>query len=82
MKTQSLRTLQAQYAPSPYLGQIDPALEGLRTFTVDGLIAGSWRAEEARGRLGVRWEPFEPLPVRVRREVDAEAERLAASYSS
>jgi len=54
----------------------------LPSFTVDGLIAGSWRAEEARGRFVVRFEPFEPLPLRMRREVESEAGRLAAFYAS
>ena len=54
----------------------------LPTFTVDGLIAGSWRAERVRGRFVVVPEPFEPLPSRVRREVEEEAERLAAFYAS
>ena len=42
------------------------------SFLVDGQVAGTWRID--RGR--VRTEPFEPLPAAVRREVDAEAERL------
>lgn len=46
------------------------------TFTVDGFVAGAWRVEKRR--LVV--EPFAPLPVRVRREVDAEGERLLAWY--
>jgi hypothetical protein len=46
------------------------------TFTVDGFIAGTWRIEKRR--LVV--EPFEPLPVKWRREVDAEGERLLAWY--
>ena len=46
------------------------------TFTVDGFVAGAWRVE--RRRLVV--EPFAPLPPRVRREVDAEGERLLAWY--
>ena len=54
----------------------------LPTFTVDGLIAGSWRVEQARGRLAVGFEPFEPLPLRIRREVELEARRLAAFYAS
>jgi hypothetical protein len=53
----------------------------LPSFTVAGLIAGSWRVEEARGRFVVRWEPFQPLPLPVRREVESEAERLAAFYA-
>jgi hypothetical protein len=47
------------------------------TFTVDGFVAGAWRIEKARVVL----EPFAPLPARARREVDAEASRLAAFYS-
>lgn len=45
-------------------------------FTVDGFVAGAWRVEKRR--LVV--EPFEPLPARVRREVDAEGELLLAWY--
>jgi hypothetical protein len=44
------------------------------TFTVDGFVAGTWRVE--RKKLVV--EPFAPLPLRWRREVDAEGERLLA----
>ena len=46
------------------------------TFTVDGFVAGAWRVERRRLVL----EPFAPLPPRVRREVDAEGERLLAWY--
>lgn len=46
------------------------------TFTVDGFVAGAWRIEKQK--LVV--EPFAPLPVRARREVDAEGERLLAWY--
>lgn len=46
------------------------------TFTVDGFVAGGWRIE--RRRLAI--EPFAPLPARVRREVDAEGDRLLAWY--
>ncbi len=48
------------------------------TFTVDGFVAGAWRIERRRLVL----EPFAPLPVRVRREIDAEGERLLAWYLS
>lgn len=44
------------------------------TFLVDGFVAGTWKVE--RKRLVV--EPFAPLSVRRRREVDAERERLLA----
>jgi hypothetical protein len=41
-------------------------------FLVDGLVAGTWRAR--RGRVVL--EPFEPLPRRLRRELDDEARAL------
>lgn len=44
------------------------------TFTVDGRIAGKWRYEDGRVKL----EPFAPIPGRHRRDLDQEAERLAA----
>jgi Winged helix DNA-binding domain len=47
------------------------------TFLVDGAVAGTWRHEGGRVRL----EPFEPITRAVRREVDAEAARLAAFHS-
>jgi hypothetical protein len=46
------------------------------TFTVDGFVAGAWRIE--KGKLAI--EPFAPLPLKARREVDAEGERLLAWY--
>jgi hypothetical protein len=46
------------------------------TFTVDGFVAGAWRIE--KNELVV--EPFAPLPLKWRREVDAEGERLLAWY--
>jgi hypothetical protein len=48
------------------------------TFTADGFVAGAWRIEKRK--LVV--EPFAPLPVKVRREVDAEAAKLLAFYES
>ncbi|HKF00390.1 MAG TPA: winged helix DNA-binding domain-containing protein [Actinomycetes bacterium] len=47
------------------------------TFLVDGAVAGTWRHEQGRIRL----EPFEPIPGRARRELDAEAERLAGFHA-
>jgi Winged helix DNA-binding domain len=44
------------------------------TFLVDGRVAGVWKPE----RRGVKIEPFAKLTRDVRREVDEEAERLAA----
>jgi winged helix DNA-binding protein len=53
-----------------------------QTFTVDGFVAGAWRIEKKRNRWQLELEPFAPLPVKVRREVDAEGERLVAFYDS
>jgi hypothetical protein len=47
------------------------------TFLVDGRVAGTWRYE----RGAVRLEPFERLPRDTRRELDDEAERLAAFHA-
>ena len=44
----------------------------LPTFLVDGVVGGTWREEGSR----VVVEPFAPLPVAVRRELDDEARRL------
>jgi Winged helix DNA-binding domain len=46
------------------------------TFLVDGAVAGTWRHERGRVRL----EPFEPLDPAARRELEGEAERLAAFH--
>jgi hypothetical protein len=47
------------------------------TFLVDGAVAGTWRYEKGRIRL----EPFGRLPRAARRELDEEAERLAAFHT-
>jgi len=47
------------------------------TFLVDGSVAGTWRYEGRRVRL----DPFAPLAASVRRELDDEAERLAAFHA-
>jgi hypothetical protein len=47
-----------------------------QTFTVDGFVAGAWRIEKRTLAL----DPFAPLPPKLRREVDAEGERLLAWY--
>ncbi|MGH3004028.1 MAG: DNA glycosylase AlkZ-like family protein [Gaiellaceae bacterium] len=52
------------------------------TFTVDGLVAGAWKIAKARGRWKLSVESFGPLPARVRRELDAEGERLVAFYEA
>jgi hypothetical protein len=46
------------------------------TFLVDGAVAGSWRHVNGRIRL----EPFARLPAAARRELEEEAERLAAFH--
>ena len=43
------------------------------TFLVDGMVAGIWRIQGGK----VKTEPFAPLPLRVRRELEDEARRLA-----
>ena len=47
------------------------------TFLVDGAVAGTWRFEKG----SVLLSPFEPLPETVRRDLETEAERLAAFHS-
>jgi hypothetical protein len=46
------------------------------TFLVDGAVAGTWRYEKG----AVRLEPFETLATRARRQLEDEAERLAAFH--
>jgi hypothetical protein len=47
------------------------------TFLVDGQVAGTWRYERGRIKL----TPFGRLPKKTRRELDEEAERLAAFHA-
>lgn len=49
-----------------------------QTFLVDGFVAGTWRIEEGRVQL----DPFEPLPLKVRRELEAEGKALAQFHAS
>lgn len=53
----------------------------LATFTVDGLIAGSWRAERVRGHWRITAEPFAPVTVAARRGVEAERHALERFYN-
>jgi Winged helix DNA-binding domain len=46
------------------------------TFLVDGQVAGTWRYEKGRVKLS----PFHKLPRATRKELDEEAERLAAFH--
>jgi hypothetical protein len=49
------------------------------TFLVDGVAAGSWRYEDATGRISL--SPFEPLPAATMAELEPAAERLAAFHA-
>ncbi|HST16482.1 MAG TPA: winged helix DNA-binding domain-containing protein [Gaiellaceae bacterium] len=53
----------------------------LATFTVDGLIAGSWKAERVRGQWRIAGEQFAPLPGPARRDVAAERDALERFYN-
>ncbi|MFE9954095.1 DNA glycosylase AlkZ-like family protein [Micromonospora sp. NPDC005299] len=47
---------------------------------VDGEVAGTWRVKQAtKGRLDLTVTPFAPLPARVARAVEAEAETVRAA---
>ena len=48
----------------------------LPTFLVDGVVSGTWSAERTRDRATLALQPFAPLPRGVRRELEAEGERL------
>ncbi|MDP8911434.1 MAG: winged helix DNA-binding domain-containing protein, partial [Actinomycetota bacterium] len=47
------------------------------TFLVDGVVRGAWKYD--KGRIAL--EPFEPLSRETRRELEDEAERLAAFHA-
>jgi hypothetical protein len=74
----------SRIVPPEYLGTVFNTKNAntKQTFTVDGFVAGAWRIERQRGRWHLSLEPFAPLPTKVRRAVDAEAERLVAFYES
>jgi hypothetical protein len=48
------------------------------TFTVDGFVAGAWRIDKEK----VVVEPFAPLPLKWRRQVEQEGAQLASFYES
>ena len=52
------------------------APQSFPTFLVDGAVAGTWKYADGQIELS----PFAPLPASVRRELDDEAERLAAFH--
>jgi hypothetical protein len=51
--------------------------QSVNTFLVDGVVSGTWRYEKGRVKL----EPFEKLARSTRRELEDEAERLAALHA-
>lgn len=51
--------------------------QSVGTFLVDGAVAGTWRYADGR----VLWEAFERLDRQIVREVDEEAEQLAAFHA-
>lgn len=51
--------------------------QSVGTFLVDGSVAGTWRYEGG----GIRLEPFRRIDRATRRELDEEAERLAAFHA-
>ncbi len=48
----------------------------LPSFLVDGKVAGMWSVERTKDKATLLLEPLAPLPVRTRREVVGEGERL------
>jgi hypothetical protein len=77
-------TLLAQARRTQFLPENDRSLifstktpHSSPTFTVDGQVAGAWRYEDGRVKL----EPFAPIPRKHRRELEDEAERLAAFHA-
>jgi Winged helix DNA-binding domain len=67
-----------QLLPEGYRGRIfhTRAPHSFPTFLVDGAVAGTWRHQAGRIEL----EPFEPLARATRRQLEDEAERLAAFH--
>ncbi|HYU58278.1 MAG TPA: winged helix DNA-binding domain-containing protein, partial [Actinomycetota bacterium] len=65
--------------PEPYRARVfdTKTPHSFPTFLVDGAVAGTWRYQGGRVRL----EPFGPLPARARRDLEAEAKRLAAFHA-
>jgi hypothetical protein len=51
--------------------------QSIGTFLVDGQVAGTWSVKAKT----VTWEEFVPLPARIRKEVAAEADRLAEFHA-
>jgi len=68
-----------QILPEPYRPRVfnTKTPHSVSTFLVDGAVAGTWGYEKGRVRL----EPFDRLPAAARRELEDEAERLAAFHA-
>ena len=68
-----------QILPEEYRPRIfnTKAPNSFNTFLIDGQVAGTWRFDD--GRIAI--SPFHRLDKRSRRELDDEAERLAAFYA-
>jgi DNA glycosylase AlkZ-like len=50
--------------------------QSVNTFLVDGRVAGTWRVKGTRKRAELLVEPFEKLPAKAARELQAEGDRL------
>ena len=66
--------LPEEYRPIIFNVKVPPSFP---TFLVDGAVAGTWRYDQ--GRVAI--EPFRRLPREVRRELDDEAQKLAAFHA-
>jgi hypothetical protein len=68
-----------QILPEPYRPLVfnTKTPHSVPTFLVDGAVAGTWRHEDGRVRL----EPFDTIPRAAQRELEEEAERLAAFHA-
>ena len=69
--TRSIEAIQDDFRSRDYIADRSVATA---VFLVDGAVAGTWRHE--KGRIEIK--PFGDLSTTARREVDDEAERLAA----
>lgn len=50
--------------------------QSVNTFLVDGRVAGTWKVKGTRKKAELLVEPFEKLPAKAARELQAEGERL------